>query len=404
MQLKEVFMDYLYMKKAGNIGFLVVSIWVLTSLIAFGQSDKVTLEFSLSPVLEQAQVLGLSSLGVDTEGGGPVIISGSLVNNTTERLENLYFEFDVEAASYGVLARIRQQAAYPFSLNPGQVVFATNNDIQNEEIPGISERMKFDGGLTSTGENFVEDLSGTTLPNDQYSFAVRIYQVNEEGRRELLANETIQLGGNISEGGVVDELTIFLRTPGDLVGAEAAITNPIPQLSWEGDASLTYRVLVVSGNGSDSPESLLESAKSSEATDIGGSLLQFEYLDQNIRGNSLQYPTNGVQALVPGQTYYWQVVTSMNTALGTNEVVSEIWEFTLVDPGSESNVVEVDQETVQAIVQLIGQDTYNLLLETGYSFENIEIDGQVYTGVVGVQKILELIEKFQNGDLVIEGN
>jgi len=397
-------MDYLYMKKARNIGFLVVSIWVLTSMIAFAQSDKVTLEFSLSPVLEQAQVLGLSSLGVDTEGGGPVIISGSLVNNTTERLENLYFEFDVEAASYGVLARIRQQAAYPFSLNPGQVVFATNNDIQNEEIPGISDRMKFDGGLTSTGENFVEDLSGTTLPNDQYSFAVRIYQVTEAGRRELLANETIQLGGNISEGGVVDELTILLRTPGDLVGAEAAITNPIPQLSWEGDASLNYRVLVVSGNGADSPESLLESAKSSEATDMGGSLLQFEYLDQNIRGNSLQYPTNGVQALVPGQTYYWQVVTSMNTALGTNEVVSEIWEFTLVDPGSESNVVEVDQETVQAIMQLIGQDTYNLLLETGYSFENIEIDGQVYTGIVGVQKILELIEKFQNGDLVIEGN
>lgn len=397
-------MDYLYMKKAGNVGFLVVLMSVLTSIMAFGQSDKLTLEFSLSPVLEQAQVLGLSSLGVDTEGGGPVIISGSLVNNTTERLENLYFEFDVEAASYGVLARIRQQAAYPFSLNPGQVVFATNNDIQNEEIPGISDRLKFDGGLTSTGENFVEDLSGTTLPNDQYSFAVRIYQVTEEGRRELLANETIQLGGNISEGGVVDELTILLRTPGDLVGAEAAITNPIPQLSWEGDASLNYRVLVVSGNGADSPESLLESAKSSEATDMGGSLLQFEYLDQNIRGNSLQYPTNGVQALVPGQTYYWQVVTSMNTALGTNEVVSEIWEFTLVDPGSESNVVEVDQETVQAIVQLIGQDTYNLLLETGYSFENIEIDGQVYTGIVGVQKILELIEKFQNGDLVIEGN
>ena len=167
---------------------------------------------------------------------------------------------------------------------------------------------------------------------------------------------------------------------------------------------MTYRVLVVSANGSDSPESLLESAKSSESTDKGGSLLQFEYLDQTIRGNSLQYPSSGVQALVPSQTYYWQVVTSMNTALGTNEIVSEIWEFTLIDPGTESTVVEVDQETVQALVQLIGQDTYTLLLETGYSFENIEIDGQVYTGVVGVQKILELIEKFQNGDLVIEGN
>ena len=162
--------------------------------------------------------------------------------------------------------------------------------------------------------------------------------------------------------------------------------------------------MVVADNGSDSPESLLESAKSSESTDLGGSLLQFEYLDQNIQGNSLQYPTNGVQALVPGQTFYWQVVASMNTALGINEVVSEIWEFTLVDPGNESNVVEVDQETVQAIVQLIGQDTYNVLLETGYSFDNIEIDGQVFSGMVGVQKIIELIEKFQNGDLVIEGN
>lgn len=395
----------IFKKPAKQLRFyLVLSLMSMVTMHAHAQSDKVSLEFSLSPILEQAQVLGLSSLGVDTEGSGPVIISGSLVNNTTEPLENLYFEFDIEAASYGVLARIRQQAAYPFSLAPGQVVFATNNDIKNEEIPGISDKMKFDGGLTTTGENFIEDISGTTLPNDQYTFSVRIYQVEADGRRVLLASDMIQLGGNASEGGVVDELTILLRTPGDLVGAEAAITNPIPQLSWEGDASLNYRVLVVARGGSDSPESLLESAKSSEPTNDGGSLLQFEYLDLNVVGNSLQYPSTGVQALVPGQTYYWQVVTSISSALGANEVVSEIWEFTLVDPGSEANVVEVDQETVNALIQLIGQDTYNLLAESGYSFENIEIDGQVFSGIVGVQKILELIEKFQNGDVVIEGN
>ena len=395
----------IFKKPAKQLRFyLVLSLMSMATMYAHAQSDKVSLEFSLSPILEQAQVLGLSSLGVDTEGSGPVIISGSLVNNTTEPLENLYFEFDIEAASYGVLARIRQQAAYPFSLAPGQVVFATNNDIKNEEIPGISDKMKFDGGLTTTGENFIEDISGTTLPNDQYTFSVRIYQVEADGRRVLLASDMIQLGGNASEGGVVDELTILLRTPGDLVGAEAAITNPIPQLSWEGDASLNYRVLVVARGGTDSPESLLESAKSSEPTNSGGSLLQFEYLDLNVVGNSLQYPSTGVQALVPGQTYYWQVLTSISSALGANEVVSEIWEFTLVDPGNEANVVEVDQETVNALIQLIGQDTYNLLAESGYSFENIEIDGQIFSGIVGVQKILELIEKFQNGDVVIEGN
>ena len=65
----------------------------------FGQSDKVTLEFSLSPILEQAQVLGLSSLGIDTEGGGPEV-SGSLVNNTTG---SRIFISNSLAASYGCL-------------------------------------------------------------------------------------------------------------------------------------------------------------------------------------------------------------------------------------------------------------------------------------------------------------
>ena len=91
MHLMKVNMDIKRIKKVKNTGFLVVLVWILATIITYGQSDKVTLEFSLSPILEQAQVLGLSSLGVDTEGGGPVIISGSLINNTTERLENLYF-------------------------------------------------------------------------------------------------------------------------------------------------------------------------------------------------------------------------------------------------------------------------------------------------------------------------
>ena len=84
----------------------------------------------------------------------------------------------------------------------------------------------------------------------------------------------------------------------------------------------------------------------------------------------------------------------MNTALGTNEVVSEIWEFTLVDPGSESGVVEVDSETVQALVQLIGQDTYNVLLKRVTVLKISKLMGK-YIVVWLVSKILSSLKNFK---------
>ena len=38
-------------------------------------SGSLSLEVNLSPVLENASVLGLTSLGIDTRGSGPVLVS-----------------------------------------------------------------------------------------------------------------------------------------------------------------------------------------------------------------------------------------------------------------------------------------------------------------------------------------
>ena len=370
----------------------------------FAQSEKISLDFTLAPALEKAQVLGLTSLGVDSRGSGPVLISGTLINNTSERLDNLYFEFEMQAASVGVIAKVSQQAAYPFSLEPNQVVFATNNDIDREELPGIDDKMKFEGGLTSSGEDFVETLGGTTtLPNDIYTFSVTIYQVTNALGRQTLASQVIELGGSF-DGAIVDELNIYLKAPGDVVGSEVNITNPFPQFSWEGEAANTYRVIVVNDNGQDSPETLIQSAKSSEPTNTGGSLLQFENLDYTVEGNSLQFPSSGVQALVSGQKYYWQVTTSIQTAIGEDEIVSDIWTFRLLNPGDTEAVVEMDQSVYNAIIQLVGEDKYSELVETGYGFESIEIDDQVFTGIVGIQKIAEIIRKIEDGDIILNDN
>ncbi len=381
---------------------VLISVFVPIKLV-FAQSEVLTIDIRLSPALENAQILGLTSLGVDNRGSGPILVSGSIINNTNQKLDNLFFEFLVEAGKVGTLARITQQAAYPFTLDPGQVVFGDNNDIDKERLPGVDETMKFDGGLTPEGEEFVESLGGvTTLPNDIYTFNVTIFQVTNALGKQVLATQTIELGGS-DDGVVVDEKSISLKNPGDVIGAEVNITNPFPQFSWEGDAANTYRVVVVRSNGQDSPESLIENAKSSNPTNKGGQLNQFENLDLTTVGNTLQYPSSGVQALTAGQTYYWQVSTNVQTAIGVEEINSEIWTFKLSAPG-ESNLVQIDQETFNALVALVGEEQFATLTESGYSFESIEINNQIVTGATAILLLEEILRKIEDGEIIVNSN
>ncbi len=397
------------MKKSVWFQTSFISLLVLISIYVpngnvFAQSESITLDLQLSPALENAQVLGLTSLGVDNRGSGPVLVSGSLVNNTSEKLSNLFFEFLIESGKIGTIAQLTQQAAYPFTLDPGQVVFGTNNDIVNEKLPGIEETLKFDGGLTPEGDDFIETLGGsTTLPNDIYTFSISIFQVTNEFGKQVLATQTIVLGGS-DDGVVVDDKSIDLKNPGDVIGAEVNITNPFPQFSWEGDAANTYRLIVVRSNGQDNPESLIENAKSSPPKNNGGSLLQFENLDLTTVGNTLQYPSSGVQALIAGQTYFWQVSTTIQTAIEIEEINSEVWTFKLSAPGEESSLTQIDQETFNALIALVGEEQFATLTESGYSFESIEMNNQIVTGATAILLLEEIIRKIEDGEIILNSN
>jgi hypothetical protein len=381
---------------------------VVPNLEAFAQNcdlqGAISIDIQLAPILSESQVLGLTALGIDNRGSGPQIFTGIMKNETDEQLNNLYFEFRIEAATIGVIAEIEQQAAYPFSLAPQQLVYGTNNDIDNEKIPGIDDDIRFNGGITVAGEDFIESLGGSTeLPNDIYSIYGSVSQVTNECGRVILAEETVTVGGS-STGAVLDELSITLRTPGAEIGSNFSISNPYPQLSWEGDASVEYRVIVVSGDADQDVQTMINDSKEGEST--RPLITPYEYLDVSVTGTSLQYPTAGAQALVTGQTYYWQVSTEVASTTGFEEYVSDTWAFTLIDPSDGSAVAaqEIDEETIQALIALIGTEMYTTLSEDGYLFESIELDNQSFSGVVGIQKLAEILSLINDGDIIVNDN
>ncbi|MEQ8523942.1 hypothetical protein [Gracilimonas sp.] len=383
--------------------FVLALIGVVPNKFAIAQN--VTLDVEPSPILESAQTLSLTGLGIDTEGQGPVLISATMENLSDVNIDNLYFELIVSAGKVGNIVELTQNASRPFSLKPFQSVYFTNNDLANERIPGISQAITFTGGLTTEGDDFLSNLSGsTTLPRDTYSLELILFRVTDAQGREDLARDVAEIGGGSMAAASFEEGNIYLKTPGDIVGAAAEITNPFPQFSWEGENNVSYRLLVVEQRGQDSPESLLASAKSSSPVGNGGSLLTFENLDIVVQSNSFQFPSSGVQPLEKGKTYYWQVVTTLQSSGDTEEVSSEIWSFVLKDAAEAVATAPISAEVQRAIERLIGPDAYRRLRDRGFTLESIQYDGQDFTGPAAAIKLEELLQKIRDEKIIVEGN
>lgn len=384
-----------------------ISIFVLF-LIGFvpidtAQAQVLSLEITPSASLESAEVLNISTLGIDDKGGGPALVSAFLENLTNEKLENLYLEINISASKVGKLIELKSDYTSPFSLRPNQSVYATDKNLEKERLPGVKEKLSFTGGFTPEGDAFLEDLSGATdLPADIYSIQVIVFQVTDATGRTDLVQATAEVGTNSVYG--FEQNEVYLEAPGDVVEAQAQISNPYPQFSWEGPNNMNYRLIVVKDNGTDSPESLIQSAKSTNSTTNGGSLLEFENLDVDVKRNTYQFPSSGAQALESGNTYYWSVVTSRKKRGDTSEKLSEIWSFELMNAGSGIAEVPVTNEVRRALMELIGADRYAQLRKEGFTLEGITFDGQEFNGPAATVALENILQKIRDEELTLGSN
>ncbi len=365
------------------------------------QNEILSLDVEVSDILANSQLLGITTLGLNSDGTGSVLLSLNLRNLTNETQRNLFFDIQVSAAKTGVLLNINSKPSRPFSLSPNQSIYATNNNLADDRLPGVQENVAFDIKLTPEGDNFFENLDGsTTLPADIYGISITVFRQDNINGRVDLVTESAELGGGVP---LAESVDIFLRTPGDIIDADADITNPFPQFSWEGEQGIEYRLIVVKSSANDSPESLLESARSTAPLLDGGSYLQNENLDIRVVGESFQYPSSGAQPLEPGQLYFWQLSTTIQNGNTQEERTSEIWSFKLSEPETTDAPIVITEETKKAISTLVGSGRFNGLVSSGFTVQSFQIDGVTYSGTQASIILAELLRRIENGDIVISG-
>jgi len=379
------------------------NIWVTTLIIClsfFGAHPtkaQLSLDVEVNETLSNSQSINISSL-VANNGRGPSLFRMYLKNNDSDYANNLYFRIIVESDKIGRIIEVRQVSGQPFSLNPGQQVFATNNNI-GDGLPGVEEIIQFDGTFSESGKEFVNDLQGSTsLPADQYQIRIEIHRGSATG--ELLAAQNAEIGRNIVE----DTRDFYLLSPGDVAGSQAMVSSNFPNFQWQGNTGTEYRLLTVEGRGNESPQSLMDGAMSTSPIQTNGSassgsLVDYEMLDVVVNQSGFQYPNAGVQSLEPGKTYYWRIVSQIQSTSGLDGRESEIWSFTLRE-GQIISRAQASGDMSQVLQQLLG-NRFEQIVEDDYSFQSIVIDGQSYRGAQAMEKLRELGRQAQDGDISI---
>lgn len=352
------------------------------------QTPDVEIELSLLPVLTEAQVLSLAQLGIDTQGAGNrlfnMIIENREMNasfyNENGKLGNLYLSANVRVSGVGMI--IQLDTDQPFSLRQNQVVVANNNSMQNG-LPGVDERVRANGDLTPEGEQFVNNLKGSTrLPDMVYTITVQLWYGGKRGQGAMISESSVTLPiENLGE-----DFDIVLVQPGDVIGSNAdPLFNRFPVFRWDGDPRAVYRLVVVQKREGQSPESQIQAALSSDPSIIPsgtslpfapGNLLEFEMVDAIVRGLAFNYPVGGnVQQLQENETYFWQVFGVLRTPSGIEYQPSDIFEFSI---GGTETVDDSEPFVIRLpefLKDVVGTEVFNLLNNRGFRLQSIRIDG-----------------------------
>ncbi len=102
--------------------------------------------------------------------------------------------------------------------------------------------------------------------------------------------------------------------------------------------------------------------------------------------NSFQYPFSGAYPLEEGNVYCWQVMMSMPTTSGSEEMTSTISAFKIGEAGNVETPDLVSNPLLMALQQALGDDQFNAFFGSGNDLQGFIPTGQVEVNGVTVDE------------------
>ena len=99
------------------------------------------------------------------------------------------------------------------------------------------------------------------------------------------------------------------------------------------------------------------------------------YLIDNI--NSFQYPFSGAFPLEEGKIYGWQVMMTLPTTSGAEEMPSSIFAFKIGTAGNVETTGTVTNPLLLMLQQVLGEDQFNAFFGVGNEFQGFNPTGQI---------------------------
>lgn len=367
---------------------LFICLLALLFLPPLASADDIDMDIILSPLLANAQSLSMASLGIEQDGTGPLLFTVVMARNSTDEWPNICMRVIISNGNDEPLAIITTD---PFTI-PANVVqlVADNRDLVSGSIDEIPENFDASAELTPVGEELVNELDGQPeLPVDIYTIFISMYRCDDE---YVLGQTMVQIGGSTLNN-PVDFIPL---TPGDMIGSGAVIETTLPYFDWDGDAQ-QYR-LIVAMAGEEDPEVILGNALD---TPPDAMLNSDEMLDTILPIANYAYPPSGVQPLIPGQTYYWQVFGAVVSPEQEIEYIpAPIMEFTVADDSSEDNTAR-NSMILQLLRDIFGDAFVNQYGLNGYDLDTLTINGETYTENTIIPALLEIQQNLNAGNLTI---
>lgn len=294
------------------------------------------------------------------------------VSNLGTAARELELRFEVHAESDQLLEGFSD----PFSLAPGEIKGATN-----QELTDANSEFELDSiDISDTGEDLKDTIMETGyLPEGDYTFILALNDM-DTGTQISICQLVIH---------VTNPRTLDPILPGSTFGGMLPIEYAaLPQFQWQSQATrFNFRICPVLP-GDASGEEVMENEPIYANLD-------FESLFHGT--HSFLYPLSA-EALVPGESYCWQVEALVPTSGGEATFYSDILCFEFAGGDLEtlrsSLPLTLPEEVLAAILALL----------SGYEpTGNVTLDG-VPMSIVELQALLDslLAEGWEIGDVRFE--